>query len=200
MARLVANRVLIPAAIRDFSTIEVMLRTAGWFPLPYADQAEAEAILTRAPATAVLLQAQVGTSLRPLVQAVRKLCPDAFLVGFSPAEADGADFQMRLGCTPAELATALRVGSAMRDARAAERVLREQVNHVEQQNRLQAERIRELEATCASLQAWARSAQEQAVRDELTGLYNRRQFRWPPRRNWSAPGAARRVSPSLLPT
>ncbi len=176
MALPVANRVLIPAAFRDFDAIEQLLRAAGWFALPYADQVEAEAILARAPATAVLLPAYTGLPLQSLIESVRQLCPDAFLVGPGPAPAVGADFQMRAGCTPAELATALRVGAAMRDARAAERVLLEQLNHVEQQNQIQAERIRALEASCSSLQAWARSAQEQAVRDELTGLYNRRQF------------------------
>lgn len=176
MSRQVANRVLVPAGFRDFNAIVEALRAAGWFPLSYSSLAEAEDILTRAPATAVLLPPEAGQPLNALVEGVRRLCPDAFLVGFGAEEMAGADFRMRAGCSPGELVVAVRVGSVMRDARAAERMLRAKLGHVEEQNRLQSERLRDLEATCSSLQAWARSAQEQAVRDELTGLYNRRQF------------------------
>jgi diguanylate cyclase (GGDEF)-like protein len=70
----------------------------------------------------------------------------------------------------------VHAGASVREARSAERALREKLRAIEEQARLQAERIRELEDQCLRLRTWARTAEEQAIRDELTDLYNRRQF------------------------
>lgn len=176
MPQLVANRVLLPASFPEYNAVEAALREAGWLPLSYTDAAEAERVLARAPVTAILLPVRPDTLLRVLAQRLRGLCPDAFIVGFAPAESVGADFQARPGCSATELAAVLRLGALVREIRAAERLRAADLAHAQEQNRLLMARVMELEASCASLQAWARSAQEQAVRDELTGLYNRRQF------------------------
>ena len=178
MAYSVEKRILIPANSPDRGTLENVFRSEGWLPLAYEDIRQAEEVLSKAPATAILLRAPEGDErVVELAKVVRKLCPDAFVVGVGDGPSRGGpDVVLHESCTPEEVATAVRVGSALRDVKVLERALRSQLRAVEQQMQTQTERIKELEAQCSTLQAWARSAHELSARDELTGLYNRRYF------------------------
>ncbi len=178
MARESQKRILIPADAPGRTELEQFLRTEGWLPLAYGDATEAESVLSRAPATAVILRTPRGESKAlELVKTVRRVCPDAFLLGVGYRRAKGGpDTVLNEPCSPREVVIAVRLGMAAREARTAERTVREQLRFIEEKTRAQAERIKELEATCTNLRAWAQAVQNLALHDELTGLYNRRYF------------------------
>ena len=178
MARSTEKRVLIPADAPQSAELERLLRDEGWVPLAYRDESEAETAFSgENPAMALVLRRSGQTASGELVKRVRRVCPEAFLVGMGGAVGeDGPDAVLREHCTPDEVATAVRLGASMHDAKAAKRALREQIMSAQKQAHAQAQRIQELEATCSSLKAWGRSVQALALRDELTGLYNRRYF------------------------
>ena len=178
MAKTPEKRILIPTDAHRRMELEQVLRADGWLPLSYASHLEAEAALSKAPATAVIFLSP-GNDLKPVrfVKRVRNICPNAFLLALGGQRVkEGPDAVLGEHSAPAEVATTVRLGAAMLDARAVERSLREQLGTVGQQSRMLAERVRDLEKTCTSLKDWAHSAQALALRDELTGLYNRRHF------------------------
>jgi len=177
VARSPARRVLIPADAPERGEVERVLRNEGWMPLPYTDAAEAETVLSSGPATAVILQRAGEPMVAELIKRVRRICPEAFLLGIGGSVgADGPDAILRQPCTPTEVAVAVRLSATLRNARTAEQALRRELRSLEQQAKAQAQRIAELETACSNLKAWAESAQALALRDELTGLYNRRHF------------------------
>ncbi len=172
------KKVLIPANAPAREAVELALRNDGWQSIAYSDEHEAEDALSKGAAAAVVL---LGSGEQPnrleVIKVVRRLCPDAFVVGIGDGGGDAsADAVLRSGATPQELAVAVAAGESVREARSAERAVREKLSAVEEQVRLQAEHIREIEDQCLRLRAWARTAEEQAIRDELTDLYNRRHF------------------------
>jgi diguanylate cyclase (GGDEF)-like protein len=178
MAEVSENKVLIPANAPAREAVERALRNDGWQSVAYGDAHEAEDVLSASAAAAVVLPELSEQPDRiEVIKVVRRLCPDAFVVGIGDGggEAD-ADAVLRRGTTPQELAAAVAAGKSVREARSAERALREKLRAVEEQVRVQAERIRDVEEQCLKLRAWATTAEEQAIHDALTDLYNRRQF------------------------
>jgi len=170
--------VLIPTDDPRRQELERVLRREGWRPLAYQDAVEAETGIATAPAKTVVLLAS-GDKATPveIIKKVRHVCPDAFVLGMGSGDrAEGSDAVLSASSTPTEIATAVRFGSAMRDARAAERTLRERLHTMEKESGLLATRIKELETTCSGLEKLARTAQALALHDELTRLYNRRYF------------------------
>ena len=113
-----------------------------------------------------------------VIKVVRRLCPDAFVVGIGDGGGDAsADAVLRSGTTPQELAAAVSAGASVREARSAERALREKLQAIEERERESRPSASWSSRTSAlRLRTWARTAEEQAIRDELTDLYNRRQF------------------------
>lgn len=172
------KQILIPADVPQRSELERVLQREGWHTLAYQDAAEAETALAGAPADAVVLLSANGKDrLFEVIKKIRHVCPDAFVLGVGGERAeDGPDAVLREYCTPVEVVTAVRLGADMRDARVEERRLRDQVRAMEEQANSHTARIKELEATCSNLGRWARAAEALALRDELTGLYNRRHF------------------------
>jgi diguanylate cyclase (GGDEF)-like protein len=172
------NKVLIPANAPAREAVERALRNDGWQSVAYGDAHEAEDVLSAGAAAAVVLPELSEQPNRvEVIKVVRRLCPDAFVVGIGDGDGDAsADAVLRSGATPQELAVAVAAGRSVREARSAERALREKLRAVEEQMRAQAERIREVEDQCLKLRVWAKNAEELAIRDELTDLYNRRQF------------------------
>jgi diguanylate cyclase (GGDEF)-like protein len=179
MAEIAERKVLIPANAPAREAVERALRNDGWQSVAYGDAREAEDVLSKGAAAAavVVLGPRDLPSRIEVIKVVRRLCPDAFVVGIGDGGGEAnADAVLRSGSTPEELAAAVAAGASVREARLAERVLREKLRVLEERERAQAERIQELEDQCLRLRTWARAAEEQAIRDELTDLYNRRQF------------------------
>ena len=176
MSPVVEKRILLSCDMPDRAVLESLLRGDRWLPLFFKTADELAGMLAIAPATAVVVlaaghEAEADAALR----AARSLCPECFTAAVG-GPAGLPDVVLREACAPQEVLTAVQIGAHLRDARATERVLRGQFNALEQETLTQTTRIRDLEATCDTLQKWARSAQEVSVRDELTGLYNRRHF------------------------
>ena len=172
------RRVLIPADTPQRSRLARVLRDNGWTPFTYDDVAKAETALSRAPASVIILRGPAGKA-KPaeLVRKFRRVCPDAFVLRMGKTRVqNGVDSVVSESSTPEQIARAVQLGGAMRDARAAERTLRQELETLKNQSRHRVQRIRELEANLRELELQARSAQELALRDELTGLYNRRYF------------------------
>ena len=177
MVEVAEKKVLIPANAPAREAVERALRNDGWQSVAYGDAREAEDALSKGAAAVVLLGVGEQPNRVEVIKVVRRLCPDAFVVGIGDGGGDAsADAVLRSGATPQELAVAVAAGASVREARSAERALREKLRAIEEQARVQAERILELEDQCLRLRTWARTAEEQAIRDELTDLYNRRQF------------------------
>jgi len=177
MVEVVERKVLIPANAPAREAVERALRNDGWQSVAYGDAREAEDALSKGAAAVVLLGLGEQPYRVEVIKVVRRLCPDAFVVGIGDGGGEAsADAVLRSGTTPQELAAAVAAGASVREARSAERALREKLRAIEEQARVQAERIVELEDQCLRLRTWARTAEEQAIRDELTDLYNRRQF------------------------
>ncbi len=188
MAESVANRVLIPDNVPGRARLERLLRDDGWQPCTYSSPGEAEQAMAESPASAILL---FGPGNEPrqaqLVKQVRSSRPETIIVGIGTdragaetlAGADetiGSDTTVSANSTPEEIALAVRMGDALRREQEAADTLRQEMNSLEERIRLQTERISELESSCDELREWAASAQEMALHDELTGLYNRRHF------------------------
>jgi diguanylate cyclase (GGDEF)-like protein len=170
------KRILIPADAPRRPEIERALRADGWNACAYSDVRDVESILSGGAADAVVLQCAGNSQAdAELVKVVRHLSPGSFVIGVG-AEGSGFDTALRRESSPEEVAVAARIGAAMREVREAERRLRERLKTMEEENRVQVERIRDLEGQCTTLETWAHAAQELAVHDELTGLYNRRHF------------------------
>ena len=167
------KRILIPSDAPRRGELERVLRREGWDPLPYRSASEAEQEIAARPPGAVLVRASDGGAapLR-LVKHIRRVCPDAFVLGMGRSDAETADAVVDARPSPVEVATALRVGELVHHSRETERRLREQLEAVEEATHRQAKRIRELEGSYAELEKTARLA----FRDELTRLYNRRYF------------------------
>ena len=177
MVEVAEKKVLIPANAPAREAVERALRNDGWESVAYGDAREAEDALSKGAAAVVLLGVGEQPNRVEVIKVVRRLCPDAFVVGIGDGGGDAsADAVLRSGATPQELAVAVAAGASVREARSAERALREKLRAIEAQARVQAERILDLEAQCLKLRTWARTAEEQASRDELTDVYNRRQF------------------------
>ncbi len=174
MSPIVEKRILLSAELPDRAALEILLRGDRWLPLFFRSATELEGMLSVAPATAVVVLAAGREAAAEAMASARRLCPDAFTAAVGSAE--GADLSIREAATAHEILTAVQTGAQLRDARAAARVLRQQFHAIEQETLAQAARIRDLESACSTLQKWARSAQEVSVRDELTGLFNRRHF------------------------
>ncbi len=171
------KKVLIPTDAPAREAVESALRNDGWLSVAYGDAREAEDALTKGAAAVVLLGQGDQPYRVEVIKVVRRLCPDAFVVGIGEGGGDArADAVLRAGTTPEELVVAVAAGASVREARSAERALREKFQAIEEQARVQAGRILELEDQCLRLRTWARTAEEEAIRDELTDLYNRRQF------------------------
>lgn len=179
MAVDVDKRVLIPANIPERTRIERALRDEGWQPCVYGNDEKAEKVIAGPPASVLLLSASDNQPRRlELIKKVRSVWPQTLLVGTGesvvPARVDAV---LTAGSVPEEIAATVRVGRDLRRAQAAEGVLREQLGQLRQRLGEQNEQIAGLESTCGELRVWAKSAQEMALRDDLTGLYNRRHFR-----------------------
>jgi len=171
------RRVLIPSDAPARGEIERVLKEQGWQPLPYSSAGEAETSLASDAVGAVILQHAGQPTTVEFVKKVRRVCPGALLLGMGgDAQANGPDVVLGDRCSPEEVAAALRAGTSLRDLRTAERALRDKFRALERHARTQATRIKELEASCAGLKAWGHSVSALALRDELTGLYNRRYF------------------------
>lgn len=171
MATVPKKRVLIPADAPQRNRLARVLRDNGWAPFTYDDATDAAKELTHEPAAVIILRGPAGEAkVVEVVRKFRRVCPDAYVLKMGDTAARrGFDSVVSETSTPEEIARAVQVGGAMRDARAAQRALRQQVGALEDLSRTQVERIKELEIE-------ARSAQELALQDELTGLYNRRYF------------------------
>jgi diguanylate cyclase (GGDEF)-like protein len=170
------KRILIPADAPGRLDLERALKAEGWRACAYADVRDVEEMLAGGPAEAMVLRgAGNARAIADLVKVVRHLSPEAYLIGLG-TEGGELDMALRPESSAEEVAVAARFGSAMQEVRAAERRLRERLQSAERENKAQIERIRQLEGQCATLQEWGRAAQELAVHDELTGLYNRRHF------------------------
>jgi diguanylate cyclase (GGDEF)-like protein len=176
MSPVVEKRILLSSQLADRAVLESLLRGDRWLPLFYKTADELAGMLGIAPATAVVvLAAGREAEAEAALRAARTLCPDSFIAVIGGGS-DFADAVIREACTPQEVLTTVQVGARLRDARASESVLRGRFHALEQETLAQTTRIRDLESACDTLQKWARSAQEVSVRDELTGLYNRRHF------------------------
>jgi diguanylate cyclase (GGDEF)-like protein len=169
---------LLPAKTPGRAAAERALRKDGWELLAYEHAAEIERLLSQGPATAVVLfLAGADAEQGGLLELVRRLCPDAFVVGIGDGAGESApDAILPETCTWQELVAAVQVAAVTHDIKLAESTLRRKLFETEQQSRTQTERIKELEDECLLLQTWLRTAEEQAFRDELTDLYNRRYF------------------------
>lgn len=176
MPPVVEKRILLSSDLPDRAVLDTLLRGDRWLPLYFKTADELAGMLAIAPATAVVaLLAGHETEGEAALRAARTLCPDAFTAAIGPHSAH-VDISLREACTPQEILVAVQIGARLRDARASERIARNQFRTLEQETLAQSARIRDLESTCDTLEKWARSAQEVSVRDELTGLYNRRHF------------------------
>jgi len=178
MARHVTNRVLIPADLPNRQRVESVLRANGWLPCTYSDEGEAEQILSKTPATAIVLAGPGGTPRRAeLVKKVRNICPDTVVMDFGGRQvAEDTDALLNEASAPEEIALAVRMGRVLREAETERLSLRERVQQLDAHTRQQLDRIRELEQACDELRRAAKTAEELALHDELTGLYNRRYF------------------------
>lgn len=172
------KRVLIPASIPERTRIERVLRDGGWQPCVYGNDEEAAKVITGPPASVLLLSTPDNQPRRlELIKKIRNVWPQTLLVGTGDAVGSArVDAVLTAGRVPEEIAGTVRLGQELRKAQTAESVLREQLEQLRQRMGEQNEQITGLESTCGELRAWAKSAQELALRDDLTGLYNRRHF------------------------
>jgi len=174
----VDKRVLIPEHMPGRARLERALRDHGWQPRSYRDIDDAEKALGETPASALLLSGQDDEPRRlRLVKKIRRTWPQTLLLGMGE-EADSPDTDTVISrrSTPEEIAVAVSLGKRLRTSQAAETALREQLDHLRKALRRQTGRIRRLESTCDELRTQAQTAREMALRDDLTGLYNRRHF------------------------
>jgi len=174
----VNKRVLIPEYMSGHARLERALREHGWQPRSYRDMDDAEKALGETPVSVLLLSGEDDEPRRlRLVKKVRRTWPQTLLLGMGE-EADSPDTDTILSrrSTPEEIAVAVSLGKRLRTAQAAENVLQEQLDHLRAALREQTGRMRRLESTCEELRTQAQTAREMAVRDDLTGLYNRRHF------------------------
>ena len=168
--------ILIPADAPGRGSLEALLRAESWTPLVYDGPAEILRHTTNELPDAAPAAASGGKCARQIVAAIvretageslaaiRRLNPETFVVGIGSFPASARpDASLRDHCTAQEIVTVTGVGAALFNMRASERELHDRL-------RVQALRITELEEA-------TRHAQELAVRDELTDLYNRRYFR-----------------------
>ena len=173
------KRVLIPASIPERIHLERILRDQGWQPCVYNSDEDAENAISGPPASALLLTTAENQPKRlHLIKKIRRTWPQTLLVGMgeSPDPAE-TDTTLTRTSTPEVIATTVRMGQNLRRAQATQSALREQLDQLRQHMRQQHEQIGELESTCGELRSQAQSARELALRDDLTGLYNRRHFR-----------------------
>jgi len=169
---------LLPAKTPRRAAVERALRERGWKLLAYDHDGEVERALLQGAATAVVLfLSEADPKDDSLLGVVRRLCPEAFVVGIGKRSGESAaDAVLPATCTSKELIAAVEAGAVTHDAKIAGSTLRNKLLDTEQQSRVMADRIKELEDECLLLQTWLRTAEEQAFRDELTDLYNRRYF------------------------
>jgi diguanylate cyclase (GGDEF)-like protein len=169
---------LLPAKTPGRAAVERALRKRGWELIAYDHAGEVEHALLQRPATAVaLFISEADPKESGVLEVVRRLCPDAFVVGIGDGGGEsGADAVLPATCTSKELIAAVQAGAAGHDDKILGSTLRKKLLETEQQAQFLAERIKELEDECLLLQTWLRTAEEHAFRDELTDLYNRRYF------------------------
>ena len=177
MGQVIVNRVLIPADTPGRVRLERVLRDEGWQPLAYGSPGEAERVLAEGPATAILLSDAVAAPVRSrLVKKFRDTSPEMVIMGAGASEAQDDAAALTESNTPEEIAMAVRMGHALRRVQTDAVSLRSQIQALEDRTRDQVEQIQRLESACENLRDAATNAQEMALRDPLTGLYNRRHF------------------------
>ena len=167
MTQPATKRVLIPRDLPARDRVEQALRNQGWNTSAYPSPIEAEQDLDNAEA--ILLFGPENEALRAeLVKKIRTRSPDALVVRMGAASGE-ADTQLSETSTPEEIAVAVRLGRELRKAHSQEQTLRARVAELERLARERAEAIHDLRKS-------VESAQQLALYDELTGLYNRRHF------------------------